>query len=81
MQLQGVPDGYLERNISASTVLLAMAVAVGALALYVLPSVVGRRSPKARSIVWLNLLLGWTGVGWVLAMLWALKTNDRGAKR
>jgi hypothetical protein len=31
-----------------------------------------RRHPDSRAIAGLNLLLGWTVIGWLLAMVWAL---------
>jgi hypothetical protein len=44
---------------------------VVALALYFLPAIVGRHKRNARAILVLNLLAGWTFVGWVIAMVWA----------
>jgi len=42
--------------------------------LYFIPSVVaflrGHRSKVA--ILTLNILLGWSGVGWIVALVWAL---------
>ena len=81
MQIQGVPDGYLERNPTAASVLLVIAVGIVVLAVYLLPSIVGRRKRKAGAITWLNLLLGWTVIGWVVAMLWAIKADDGRAER
>jgi len=42
--------------------------------LYVLPSIEAwmRRHPSLQSIMVLNLLLGWTVVGWVVSAAWAL---------
>lgn len=50
------------------------------LVLYFVPSVVaGARSHRnAGAIVALNLLLGWTFVGWVASIVWAL-TNQKAA--
>lgn len=44
------------------------------LALYVLPSglALQRGHPNAAAIVVVNLLLGWTFVGWVAALAWSL---------
>lgn len=38
---------------------------------YLLPWALGvqRNLPRHRSLFWLNLLLGWTGIGWILAMI------------
>jgi predicted Kef-type K+ transport protein len=81
MQSQGVPDGYLERNPTAASVLLVIAVGIMVLAVYLLPSIAGRRKQKAGAITWLNLLLGWTVIGWVVVMLWAIKADDGRAER
>jgi len=38
---------------------------------YILPTLVAwlRRHPRRWTITWINLLLGWTAVGWVVAMV------------
>ncbi len=41
--------------------------------LYFLPSIVGRNKQDFTAIFVLNLLLGWTVVGWIVALVWALK--------
>jgi Superinfection immunity protein len=43
-------------------------------ALYFLPTLVAhyRRHKSFGSILLLNLFLGWTVIGWVIALLWAL---------
>ena len=43
-------------------------------ALYLFPSgqAVKRRHPHTVAIFYLNVLLGWTVFGWVLALIWAL---------
>ena len=45
--------------------------------LYFLPAIIAfaRSKRDAVSILVLNLLLGWTAIGWVIALVWALK-ND-----
>jgi len=45
-----------------------------ALAIYVVPAAVARsrRHPKLLLIAALNLALGWTGLGWIAALVWAL---------
>ena len=42
------------------------------LVIYFLPALIGRRKQNARAIFILNLLLGWTFLGWVGALIWAL---------
>lgn len=49
---------------------------LGGLALYFLPAFVGRKKRNATAILALNLLLGWTLVGWVVAFVWALLKED-----
>jgi len=50
-----------------------------ALFVYFLPAVIAcsRRHPNALPIVVLDLLLGWTFVGWVIALVWALTAFPR----
>ena len=52
------------------TVLLGSVVLV--LAVYFLPAIIGRRKRNASAIFALNLLLGWSIIGWVGALVWAL---------
>ena len=40
--------------------------------IYFLPAILGRRKRNARALFVLNLLLGWTFLGWVGALIWAL---------
>ena len=43
-------------------------------AVYVLPAIVAskRRHRHRKTILVINLLLGWTTIGWVVAMVWGL---------
>jgi hypothetical protein len=40
--------------------------------LYFLPAIIGRDKRDAAGIFLLNLLLGWTVIGWVIALIWAV---------
>jgi hypothetical protein len=44
------------------------------LGLYFLPTLVarGRHLPESAAIGLLNLFLGWTLIGWVIALIWAI---------
>jgi len=44
---------------------------------YFLPSIIAAARSKRDlvSIFVLNLLLGWTAIGWVVALVWALKAD------
>lgn len=52
-------------------------VLVGAFAIYFAPAIVAsrRRHRNATSIAALNFLLGWSLIGWAVALVWAL-SND-----
>jgi hypothetical protein len=43
--------------------------------LYLLPSIIGLRKRNALAIFLLNLLTGWTGIGWIAALIWSV-TKD-----
>ena len=46
---------------------------------YLIPSIVAanRKHANEGAIVALNMLLGWTFLGWVIALVWALTDNRR----
>jgi len=50
-----------------------------ALALYFLPSIIAgvRDHRNGASIAVLNLFLGWTFIGWVVALVWSLSAGPR----
>jgi hypothetical protein len=54
--------------------------ALVAIALYLLPAIVAaaRKHPSGWAIFILNLLLGWTVLGWIIALIWSA-TGERGA--
>lgn len=56
----------------AAGLVAGIATPVAILAIYFLPFIIGGRSPRAGAIFALNLLLGWTIIGWIGALVWAL---------
>ena len=50
---------------------LCVCLAIAALALYFLPAIMGCRKRNATAILVLNIFLGWTFLGWVVALVWA----------
>ena len=60
--------------------LLWLFLAIGSILLYFLPALVAEHRHKANqlAILVLNLLLGWTLIGWTIALVWAL-TQDQPA--
>lgn len=50
--------------------------------MYFLPSVIAfgvRKKQNAAAIFALNLLLGWTVVGWIAALIWSLTRDTKAA--
>ena len=43
---------------------------------YFLPTLIGLRKRNAPAIFMLNLLLGWTGIGWIVALIWAVTYEE-----
>jgi len=45
--------------------------------LYFLPAIIAfaRSKRDSAAILILNLLLGWTAIGWVIALVWSIKTD------
>ncbi|MEE9247594.1 MAG: superinfection immunity protein [Dehalococcoidia bacterium] len=56
----------------------SLVVVLIALAVYFLPAFVakGRKKQNAGAIFVLNLLLGWTIIGWVIALIWAITVDS-----
>jgi hypothetical protein len=44
--------------------------------LYFLPSIIGHRKQAFAGILVVNLLFGWTVVGWIVALIWACVAED-----
>jgi hypothetical protein len=49
------------------------------LTLYFLPTLIGRNKRGAAGIFLLNFFLGWTFIGYIIALLWALAADPRPA--
>lgn len=49
-------------------------------AIYFIPSIVAivRGHMSKGAIIALNLLLGWTFIGWIIALVWSLTSHTRG---
>jgi len=48
-------------------------------ALYWLPTIIAlvRHSPSAPGIALVNFFFGWTGIGWIVALIWALSSAPK----
>lgn len=54
-------------------------VAISGLPIYFLPWIIGvlRRHPRRGALFILNLLVGWTGIGWLALSAWAILEKPR----
>ena len=52
---------------------MAMGLLIVIAILYFVPAMIAcnRKSKYSAGVVWLNLILGWTFIGWVAAFIWA----------
>lgn len=46
--------------------------------LYFLPAFLARNKPNFTGVLLLNIFAGWTFIGWIIALIWALTTPERG---
>lgn len=71
------PTNHAGALLSGAGVLLFLLVGVIALAVYFLPSIIAikRRVVNLGSVIAINVLLGWSLIGWVVALAMALRTN------
>ncbi len=46
--------------------------------LYIVPAIIAiiRRHPQTGAIIILNVFLGWSIIGWVVSLVWAVTNND-----
>lgn len=47
---------------------------------YLIPSILASGKKGSSGIIALNVLLGWTFIGWVAAFIWAVTANNRPMK-
>jgi len=73
------PPRTSDQNSSSDAVVFA----IMALLLYFLPALVAsqRRHKNRAAIGIMNLFLGWTGLGWIGALIWAATANTEGRKQ
>lgn len=59
---------------TAFTIVSGLAIIAAVFALYFLPLIVAycRDHPNTLGIAILNIMLGWTLIGWVVALIWAV---------
>lgn len=47
----------------------------GGLAIYFIPSIIGWGKKSSSGILLLNIFLGWTVLGWIGALIWAVSSD------
>ncbi len=54
---------------------------LGLIAIHFLPTIIAlvRHHPKTVAIVLINIFLGWTLIGWVVALVWSLRAQPAAA--
>ena len=62
-------------------VVLLMAAFIVAVAIYALPALLAwsMGSPHRMAITLLDVLLGWTIIGWIIALIWAVMSGNGGS--
>jgi hypothetical protein len=58
------------------TVLILFLIALSIL-IYFFPSIVARKKENFKAIFVLNFFLGWSFLGWVIALIWAVMKEKR----
>jgi hypothetical protein len=63
-------------NVAVIRILAALLLAGVIIPLYFLPGIIGRKKRGKVAIFVLNLLLGWTVVGWIAVFIWAIRADQ-----
>jgi hypothetical protein len=77
-QAPGFGDWLNSMNLVQSLIEVVTMVAFGLalVAVYFLPAILGRNKRNANAILVLNLLTGWTILGWIIALVWACTVDS-----
>lgn len=69
-------DVFFQNVVATYLFILGCATIIG---LYFLPSITAstRKHSNKNAIFVLNILMGWTVIGWVMAMVWAFTANTK----
>lgn len=63
-------------GLGAPETVLILLIIIPSICLYFLPAILGKYKSNATSIFLVNLFLGWTAIGWVVALIWALSSDN-----
>jgi len=72
--LRAMTDRPISDGEHLLTIVVVFSLLICSVYLYFVPSIIARERGhrNARAIFWLNLLFGWTLLGWAGAMIWAV---------
>jgi hypothetical protein len=62
-------------NPSIVWIVAALLLLVVCISIYFLPAIIGRKKRNSFAIFALNFLLGWTVIGWIALLIWALSSD------
>jgi len=54
---------------------MSVIIFIGSIFIYFFPAIIGLHSKNALAIFLVNLLVGWTIVGWIGTLVWACVTD------
>ena len=61
---------------AAAGIVILIVMVVGSVLIYFIPTFAARGKPQFNSVLAINFFLGWTLVGWVIALAWAVKQDS-----
>lgn len=63
---------------SLITIISIVIISIIFLAIYIIPTIVAniRKHSQKTQILILNIFLGWSFIGWVIALIWAFKNEN-----
>jgi len=56
--------------------LIGLSILVAVVSLYMLPSIIAGKTNKRNQVALVNFFLGWTIIGWIVALVWAIKAKQ-----
>ena len=56
-------------------IIFVLVIVTPSLILYMLPYILSRGKSFSGSVFWFNFLLGWTFIGWIIALVWAVSED------
>lgn len=60
--------------------LSVLGLAVCLIIVYFIPALVGRKKRNSSAIMLSNLFFGWTGLGWIICLIWAVTKDAKGGQ-